>query len=37
MHPETPFGISNGWSDLKFIITKTGKTVGKTKITARQI
>ena len=37
MYPEAPFGISNGWSDLKFMITKTGKNVDKTTITARQI
>lgn len=37
MYPEAPFGISNGWSDLKFMITKTGKNIDKTTITARQI
>ena len=37
MHPSIPFGISNGWSDLQFMITKTGRTIGKISVTARQI
>ena len=37
MYPSAPFGISNGWSDLKFMITKTGRTIGKISVTARQI
>ena len=37
MHPSIPFGISNGWSDLEFMITKTGRTIGKISVTARQI
>ena len=37
MYPSIPFGVSNGWSDLKFMITKTGRTIGKISVTARQI
>lgn len=37
MYPPAPFGVSNGWSDLKFMITKTGRTIGKISVTARQI
>ena len=38
MFPESPLGDnSSSWSSINFMITQTQRTVGKLKITAREI